>query len=718
MAKKKKALPSGTTDALNEPVKNWADKRESAAWMAASKLYPKIVKSFQNKEDQEDRIEELWNIYTCTTDTNQAYVGMSMDYIPACRDCVNARSKRAVKQLFPVNNKHVDGISSDGHTPYTQLSLLEHYIRKTDLRTIVRSDLVAGDVTGQWNLMVDWTRSTRNVTKLVKRNPVLADGDDDLEAVDPMADEEEKTEEEEVIEQGPEVVDFATQDLSVLPPTCTNLQKAKAVTIRLRMSADKVQQMVDEGVFILPPDTEIEAFCEPDKAKDKKNPAKKATQDAGIRTEGTYKYALIFMTYTKLDLGGEYDEEAIVFYAGQDEIVGLIKNPLWSGRRPVLSAPIDRLQGSFFGQSKLEAVKYLQWGLNDFWNQGKDSATYSLIPIWAADPLTVPNWATLTMGPGAVWAAHPNSIAPLTQPQLWKDAAAYCGEIKKQIWESMDVNGMMMGQMPQGRKNNQMMGAMQQEQSINIIDHATRYEEVMLNPLMEMLFEFDQQFRDAELEIETRGEIGYKAKIEQIPVQQWGERYFFRWTGTDYMLGMQRMQQQIAWMNVLKGIPPQQLNGLTFDATPILLLGTENIFGPEMAPKILIDKRNQFTVPAEVENQMIANGLPAETHESDNDQEHLQIHMRGAGIDGDLQGLYKMHMQGHMIQIQRKRQMQMAQQGGVPGGPGGGPGTAAPPGVAGAPRPGAIPGQPRGGQQPPGAVHADQMSDGAMPGRG
>jgi hypothetical protein len=688
--------------------------------MAASKLYPKIVKSYQNKEDQEDRIEEYWNCMTCTTDTNQSYVGMSMDYIPAVRDCINARAKRAVKQLFPRNNRHVVGIASDDKTPYTQLALLEHYIRKTDLRTIVRSDLVAGDVTGQWNLMVDWTRSTRNVTELVKRNPSFMDGDDTLEAVDPMADEEERTEEKEIVEQGPEIIDFATQDLSVIPPTCTDLQKAKAVTIRLRMSADKVQQVVDEGVFILPPDTEIEAFCEPDKARDKKNPAKKATQDAGIRTEGTYKYALIYMTYTKLDLGGDHDEEALVFYAGQDEIVGLIKNPIWSGRRLVLSAPVDRQQGSFFGQSKVEPVKYLQWGLNDFWNQGKDSATYSLIPIWAANPLTVPNWATLTMGPGAVWPASPTDIKPLTQPQLWKDAAAYCSEIKKQIWESMDVNGMMMGQMPQGRKNNQLMGAMQQEQSINIIDHATRYEEVMLNPLMEMLFELDQQFRDDEIEIETLGEIGYKAKMEKIPVQQWGERYCFRWSGTDYMLGMQMMQQRIATMNVVKGIPPQLMPGRQFDVTPIVEKLIEDVFGPEQAPKIFKDIRNQFHVPPEIENQMIANGFMVEVHEADDDQEHLQAHMRGAGLDGDPQGLYKIHMQGHMAQIQRKRQMQLGppQAGGAPGGPGGGPGAAPPQGVAGAPRPGAIPGQPRGGQQPPGAVHADQMSDGAMPGRG
>ena len=156
--------------------------------------------------------------------------------------------------------------------------------------------------------------------------------------------------------------------------------------------------------------------------------------------------------------------------------------------------------------------------------------------------------------------------------------------MKRQIWESLDVNELMMGKMPAGRKNNQLMGAMMQEQGINISDHASRYEEEMLNPLLEMLFELDQQYRTGSLMVEQRGEIGYKAQLQEIPVPQWGEKYYFRWTGTEFMLGTQRVQQQIAFMNVLKGIPPQALNGRTLDLTPILESATENVFGPEMAP--------------------------------------------------------------------------------------------------------------------------------------
>jgi hypothetical protein len=427
--------------------------------------------------------------------------------------------------------------------------------------------------------------------------------------------------------------------------------------------------------------------------------------------------------YTKLDLGEEVEgeavkSEAIVYYAGENDIVGIIKNPLWSGKRPLMSAPIERVQGSFFGNSKIEPVKFIQWNLNDFWNLGQDSAYYSLLPMYAIDPLLTPQWMNLTAGLSALWPVAPANIKQIDMKPLWKDSMQIVDAMKRQIWESMDVNEAMMGRMPQGRKNNQLMGAMQQEQQINITDHASRYEEEMLNPLMEMMFEFDQQFRTAEVMIEQRGQIGVKASIEVIPPMEWGARYFFRWTGTEFMVGMQRIQQAIAWMNVLKGIPPQQMNGITLDVTPILTKITDDLFGPELSPSILVDKRNQYSVEPDVEDEILHNGMPVDIHEADDDIKHLQAHMRSASINGDPQALYKNHMMMHMAALQKKREMQMQQQQGpkpqgVPGGPGG-----AGPGVGGAPRPGALPAPQRPGQNPPGAVHADQMMDGAMPGRG
>lgn len=730
---KKKAPPSATVDSKAAPgtletgkveLENWADKPESKAYEEAAKLYRTIVKAYENQEDRADNIGEFWNIYNALPDENQQYTGNTQCYVPAVRDALNARAKRTVKQLFPASHRHVDAITSEPDVPFTQLSLLEHYIRTTRLKDTVRSDLIAGDVTGQWNLYLDWSKSYRRVTEIVTRNPIVEqiEGENvsDLGLEDPMADAEEDLETEDVIEEGPEIVDFADEDLAVIPPTCKDLQKARAASIRLRMSEDKVQTMVDEGVFILPEGQSVKDFFEQQsqasKGRVKKDPVKRAACDAGVKTDGTDKHLMAFEVYTKLTLDEkEPKQEAIVYYAGPEEILGIIKLPYWSGKRPILSQPVESIGGSFKGRSKVEPVKFLQWNVTDFWNMGMDSGMYAMLPVTAMDPAKNPNWASMVYGLAAVWPIAPSDVKTIPFPALHKDAIQLCDAIKRQIWESLEVNEMMMGRMPAGRKNNQLMGAMQQEQQTNISDHAERYEQSMLNPLVEMLYEFDQQFRTHSVTVKARGELGVKADMIEVKVQQWGQKYFFRWSGTEFLLGQNRLQQQIAALNVAKGIPPAMLNGYRLNVAPFVQNLIENAFGPDAAQNILIDERNMFTVDPDVENEMIWNGFDVPVHESDNDQEHLQKHIPAAAHHQDPSGKFRAHMAAHMQAMQAKREKAMAQAQqmgkGAPGGPGG-----AGPGVGGTP--GAQPGAMRPAQNPPGAVHADSMMDGSMAGRG
>jgi hypothetical protein len=709
--KKKDDIEVGKVDSraidaekLGESLENWAE--DPDVLHHAEKLYPKIVKAYENKQEQMDRIEEYWAIYNAQPDENQQYSGNSQCYVPAVRDCINARCKRTLAQLFPANYKHVDAVGPTGDTPYAQMSLIEHYIRKTNLKDIVRADMLAGDVTGQWNLYIDWTRSTRRVTEVVKRPPILV-SDDGIVAEDVTGDEEYDTKVEEVIDEGPDIVPFATEDLVVYPPTCNSIEEAAATCIRLRMSKEKLEELIDEGVFVGVSAKElIDKVAKPSGGREKYVPQKRRTGDAGVRTEGTYKYALIYEVHTNLDLGEGYKEPVYIYYAGPQEILGVIRNPFWSGKRPIISAPVERVTGSFFGISKVEPVKYLQWNLNDYFNMGQDSAQYALLPIVMTDPLAQPNYQSMTMGLAAIWLANPQTTQFASFPALWKDALGICGAIKQQIQESMDVNEAMLGKAPQGRKNQAQMAAMAQSQETNIVDHAKRYEDTILNPLVERIFELDRQFRTKEVTIATMGEIGNQRKLTEIPPQAFGERYFFRWVGTTYQTGMQRIQQMIAWMNVLRGIPPQQLNGRRLDVTPILEFGTGQIFGADVAPRVLVDDRNLYHVEPDEEDLMMHNGLPATVHEADDDPRHIQAHQRAAVLTGDPVGLFRAHIQAHQQAMQMKQQKLMGQQqGGQPGIPGG-----AGPGVAGTPRPGAQPGQPRP-QGPAGMIHPDQLQD-------
>lgn len=728
-AEKKKSAPADSASVLAAPgaleggekVENFASDQESETYKEAAALYQPIQRAFENKQEQADRIDEYWSIFQCKPDSNAQYSGNSQCYVPAVRDCINARTKRTLAQLFPTRHKHVEAVGSDPETPYTQLALLEHDIRAIRLKEIVRSDLVAGDVTGQWNLYIDWTRSYRRITELVKRNPILETVEGEEVGLVAPGEEEEATEESDVLTESPEVVDFATEDLAVVPPTSNDIEKADAVALKLRMSKDKVKQMVDEGVFALGKHQSVEQLWNQLQSDTQagsggsmsnKTPPRSRVQDAGIQTEGTYTYLLCYEATARLTFmeeGKPIKRLAYIYFGSQQQILGIVKAPQWGGKRPVLSAPVERVSGSFFGISKIEPVKFLQWNLNDYWNMGQDSAMYSLLPIWAADPVSNPNWATMVMGLAAVWPISPDAIKPLTQPQLYKEAITLCEAIKRQIWESMDVNEVMMGRMPQGRKNNALMGAVQQEQMTNIMDHAERYEESILTPLAERLFEYERQFRTTTLLVEVRGEIGVKAKMSNVDPKQFGERYQFRWAGTSIVQGQALQQMRIAGMNVLRGIPPQQLNGRKLDVTPILESFVEGLYGPELAPKILIDERNLFTVPAEVENEMMHNNLPVAVHEADDDQQHLISHMSGARLTGDVNGRFRSHIAAHTMAMQTKLQMQMAQQQqpGAPGVPGGPPRSGM--GTVGTPRPGAQVAGPRPGvQNPPGLPGPDQ----------
>jgi len=230
-------------------------------------------------------------------------------------------------------------------------------------------------------------------------------------------------------------------------------------------------------------------------------------------------------------------------------------------------------------------------------------------------------------------------------------------------------------------------------------------EQGLLSPLLEWFYELDYQFRDKPLTIEKFGQMGLFATLEQIPLLQVGAHYQFKWNGTEANKSVQQVQQMIAAMNVLRGIPPQQLNGMKLDITPILEHMVGVAFGPRMAPKVLIDERHQMMMPPEMENELMLNAFPVHVNPLDNDVEHIKIHQLAGKSDSS--GFVHAHILEHIMQMQAKAQAAnggtITVGGGEPGIPGG-----AGPGVAGTPRMGAQPGAPRM-QQPAGAVSKDEM---------
>jgi hypothetical protein len=331
----------------------------------------------------------------------------------------------------------------------------------------------------------------------------------------------------------------------------------------------------------------------------------------------------------------------------------------------------------------------------------------------------------MIMSMAAVWETSPKDTQVVNFPQLWQHGFEMVAQCKAEVSQTLSVSPAAITQgastTKTGSRQNQAMVAQEQQIDIlNTADSVTVIEEGILTPMLGLFIELDHQYRDDETTVRVFGEMGLRAGMEKIPPIQMDRHYQFRWFGVEQARSAQQIQQQIAGMNVMRGIPPQQLNGYQFNLVPVITQLVENTFGPRLAPLIFIKPEDQMPVPVEQENMLLAQGFEVPTHQQDDDQQHLQAHMQllqQIQTTGEGKNAKKIqaHVWKHVQQAQAKQQAAMqaqaqarAQQMGQPGVPGG-----AGPGVAGTPRMGAQPGAPRS-QGPPGMIHADQMRDPRM----
>jgi hypothetical protein len=262
------------------------------------------------------------------------------------------------------------------------------------------------------------------------------------------------------------------------------------------------------------------------------------------------------------------------------------------------------------------------------------------------------------------------------------------------------------------KKPSQAQAAQEQQVALESTNNVVNLmEEGILNVLLQKFYEMDYQYREEPLTIQKFGQMGLQADLQQVPLIEMGSHYVFRWNGTEANKSAQQVQQMISAMNVLRGIPPQQMNGMKLDITPVLEQLASAAFGPRLAPKILIDQQHQMVMSPELENELMSQSFPIHVNPQDNDIEHIQVHQRELVLKPN--PFVHQHIMEHIASMKAKN---MAAQGlgpdGKPmGGPKGAPGVpgGAGPGVAGTPRMGAQPQAPQGGQNPPGAIHKDQM---------
>lgn len=681
-------------------------------------LFDDVQDGFQDQGERADDIQDFWDIYNCHLNGRQFYDGNSKIFVPIVRNAVDARKTRFVNQMFPTNNRNVEVTSQDGSLPYATMSLLEHYIGKAKLRTEVMPALMKnGDVEGQYNLFVDWVKQKRSVTWRTTETPELDEGGEN-----PAAEPVETIRHDEIIEQFPTVEVLSDTDVLVLPQTADSIDKALAaggsVTVIRRWTKSKIQQMMRDGV--IREDAGEALIGSLDKADDPERPKSNHLEAAGVKRDGSMAFALVYQTWSVLKVKGER-VLCECFYGGAKNILGARRNPLWSDRVPVLSAPVEKIAQTFKGVSKVKPVADIQYFANDAVNEAADSAAYALLPIVMTDPAKNPRVGSMVLSLAAVWETSPQDTQFAQFPQLWEHGFAMVAAAKAEVAQSLSVSPAAITGGGAASKSKTSQAEVAQEQQIDILttaDAVTVVEQAILTPLLELFVEMDHQYRDKEIYVKQYGKMGDAVTLEAIPPIQMEHRYVYRWFGVEQAKAAQQIQQQIAGMNVIRGIPPQQLNGYQVNLVPVVTQLVENLFGPRLAPQVFVSPADQMPVPVEQENVLLANGFEVPTHQMDDDQQHIMVHSQLLQTpDGKAAPNAKKiqaHIWEHMQQMQRKMQAMAAMQQGAPGIPGGAIGQQQQPGVAGTPRIGAQPAQATGGQGPPGMIHHDQLKDPAV----
>ena len=698
-ADKAKELPEAV-QALDRSEELSGDKDMDEALLS---MFEDIEKGFNEQAARSDKNIDYWDCYNCELGTQQFYEGNSKIFVPIVYNAVNARKTRFVNQMFPQSGRYIEVTTENGDMPQAEMALLEHYVRQAKLRTQVAPALMKnGDVEGQYTIQVSWRKTKRHVVYKERKPPEI----DGLEADTGDEDDEVEDIKEETLEVGrPHVEVIADSDILVLPATANSLEQALneggSVTTLCRWSKAKLKQMIaDEHVDKDKGEELLEEMAK-DAKVDRPDKPKEMVDAAGIKGDGRGKYALIYRTWAMLTIDGER-RLCLCYYAGEKKILSCKRNPYWSDRIDVFSAPVEKVEGSFKGQSKIKPVADLQYQANDAVNEAMDSAAYALMPIVLTDPEKNPNVGSMILSLAAVWQTSPNDTKFAQFPALWKDGLEIVATTQTMIFQTLSVNpAQITGTSSPKKKPSQ--AEIANEQQVDILttaDSVTVIEDEIWTPMVSFFLELDHQYRDKKLLVREYGETGMRANMQMIPPVSMEKAYQFRWYGVEAARNAQQMQQQIAGINVIKGIPPQAYPGYKLDLGPVLAQMVENMFGPRLAPLTFKDARMDLGVDPQVENHILGEGMVAPVHMMDDHEKHMKAHMQALKETGDPHGTIKVHMMAHMqaLQAAQMQQQQKVQQQAKQEGSGG-------------PRQGAQPQMPRGGQAPAGAIHQDRMND-------
>jgi hypothetical protein len=675
-------------------------------------VFNHVHRAFEDQRDRSDDIEDYLDCYNCRSNSRQYYNGIADIYFPIIHDAINAIVTRFSNQICPQTGRYLEIVSADGTQPQSLMGLLEHYLREARFETQVLKPLIRlGIIEGQLNLYLDWCELEREIVSRETHGPRVQVAGQQIEA--PGEDIEDMGEPELIVEGRPVFDVLHDSDVAVWPANVDTLDEAFAtgggVAIVRHWTKAKIDRMVEQGCIRKAEGKDLKDSMDR-VSKDNIDIEKRLAEAVGIHPKGTG--ATVWEVWTTLPLNDEggFDEDGRprlcrVFLGPNRAQLGCKRNPYWNDRCPLLSCPLEKMPGVFKGKSLISYVDSLQYEANDAINEGADAATLSAAPIVLRDPEK--SNGPLVFGVGAIWDGGKDAISLLTFPDLTPRAQTRVQMALAAIFQSLGVNPSMLPQQMRAGKPNQAQVA--QEQAVDLLTTAEGVKvpvEGILTPMAGIVVDYDYQFRDTDLTIRQFGEMGVRAKLEQVPPLTNRAGYTFLWRGAEQVKQTMMMQQAgTAWINVLQNPQIQQQlarEGYSLHLAPALVAQNQNIFGAFLGSQLLVNDREMLTMDPELENEILNTGQHLHVHPLDQDVQHLQAHMADKQQNGDPFGTVGEHMTAHVQSMQMKNMaaMQAAQArtgGGAPAGPG-------------RPQPGAMPMGPHAVKGPPGMVHPDNAA--------
>jgi hypothetical protein len=476
------------------------------------------------------------------------------------------------------------------------------------------------------------------------------------------------------------------------------------------MSKPKIDALADADEF---DSGEAKELKEKMTASENKDPEKKLNEAVGINAKGGS--ATVWECWHKIPLNdkGKHSEKGgrrlCRVWFGPDRVpLGAKRNPHWNDRCPLLSAPVVKIPGVFKGSSMVDPIASLQYEANDAANEMADADHFAALPIIARDPAD--GTKPLILNLAAVWDVNPNNVKFMEFPDLGARGLRRIQAAQQGIFQALGVNPAMLPQQSgrPGAKRNQAEVAMEQQVDILTTAEAVSVmEEGIFTPAMQWSVDLDHQYRDRSLTVRMFGTMGIEAALEEIPPLHNRARYEFKWWGVEQARNAAQLQQQVAWLNIARGMRQEiAQEGYSLRVGPVLESSAMSTFGARTGALVLVDQRHQMTLPPELENQLMLEGHEVPVQPMDPDIEHIKAHMPIA--QQDMTGHVRLHIQAHMQAMQMKQAAAMMQQQAAAM-QGQGNGGQRPSRGGAPPRMGAQPAGPRLVKGPPGSIHPDQM---------